>query len=232
MRLISVGQACEVAFEIRMHTPKVDADYFDWLITPFDGLIQALNSGFTNQLQAEDLYLQDDKNFVVNRRTGIKFGHVFKRDSAGDIITDFETDLDRVTSIFEHLSAKFEINARSGAPLGFVRRDLTPDQALIFTETISALYPELEYKIIAVNEVDMECRKLDAERFIDLVVPPSGHDGLGLAEAWAAEMLATGLTAETFVKTKDDVFNRLMVHQLGDVHTLVQETHPQGITAH
>lgn len=222
MRLVSLGYTCEVAFEIRMHTPKNDADYFDWLITPFDALIGALNSRFEHQLHADDLYLEGDKNFVVNRRTGIKFGHIFKRKDH-DIIDDFLSDLDRVNSIFSYLSEKFERNANRGEPLGFVRRNLSSAEAQILADTISSLYPRLDFKIIAVNAENLNCAALDPMRFCDLVIPPSGNDGLGHPEPWAAELIAKGLTETPFIRTKDDVFGRLMRHQVGDVHTLIGE---------
>ena len=223
MILISVGSTCETAFEIRMHTPKGDADFFDWLITPFDALVGAIRSDFTDLLRPEDLYLQDDKNFVVNRATGIKYGHVFKRDGNGDIITDFLSDLDRVVSIFRHLKGKLDKRVVSGEPLGFVRRGLTPDEAVMLRDTIADRYPALAFKIIAVNATPVDCAARDPDRFIDLTIPDSGPDGLGHADAWGAALVAAGLTDTPHVRTKDQVFHRLMVHQVGDVNTLIEE---------
>ena len=222
MRLISVGGACEVAFEIRMHTQKTDADFFDWLITPFEALIDVIQADFTGLLDAEDLFLQDDKNFVVNRRTGIKYGHVFQRDASGKIIEDFGSDLPRVTEIFAYLAEKFRTNARNGMRLGFVRRGCDPAQAGRLITAIETAFPELVFQLIAVNSELLGCSDID-ERIVELAISESGPDGLGHPQIWADRLVEANLTDSPFNKTKDEVFNRLMIHQLGDVTTLKQE---------
>lgn len=224
LRLISLGKACETAFQIRLHTPKVDADFFDWLITPFDGLMKILHEEFSGHLNPRDLYLQDDRNFINNAITGVQYGHVFLRDAITHLHPDnFLDDLERVQSIFDYLAEKFIRNASAGLPLGFVRREIIPSQALELESFFRARFPELQFNIIAVNGTYQGVGDLDPARFSELTVPASGPDGLGLADEWATALVGAGLTDRPFQKTKDDVFNRLMVHMAGDVRTLAAE---------
>jgi len=205
MRLVSLGQACEVAFEIKIHSPKADSDFFDWLITPFDGLMMALNGEFKDLLNPEDLYLQDDKNFVNNRRTGIQYGHVFLRDDFHNIPDAFLDDLDRVQSKFDYLIEKFHSYKQGGEQICFVRRSVDSSQAVILHDRLIEIFPALDFKIACVNAADLGISSLPSSRFIDLRVVDGGPDGLGYPEEWANALVLAGLTDQPFVKSKDDI---------------------------
>lgn len=205
MRMVSLGRACEVAFQIRMHSDKIDSDFFDWLITPFDGLMAALRSNLDGLLEADELYLQNDKNFVNNKKTGIQYGHVFMRDENHNIPDNFLDDLPRVRNKFDYLKEKFFSNAKSEDPICFIRRDISSIQAKILEEQIEAMFPSLDFKLACVNAEDVGLSDAKSPRVIDLRIVNGAHDGLGFPESWAEALTGAGLTTKPFVKTKEDI---------------------------
>lgn len=205
MRLISLGRACEVGYQIKLHTPKSDGDFFDWLITPFDGLIAALDQQFQHLLNPEDLYLQEDRNFVNNRVTGIQYGHVFLRDETHMIPSNFLDDLPRVTQKFEYFREKFFSSGRGSDPICYVRRDINADQAVLLEQRLEAMFPTLQFRIACVNSEDLGISAIQSDRFLDLRIPDGGPDGLGNPDYWAEAFVAAGLTDRPFQKTKDEV---------------------------
>ena len=205
MRMVSLGRACEVAFQIRMHSNKTDSDFFDWLITPFDGLMEALRSNLDGLLEADELYLQADKNFVNNKRTGIQYGHVFMRDESHNIPDTFLEDLPRVREKFDYLKAKFFSNAKSEGPICFIRRDINSSQAKILEEQLEAMFPSLDFKLACVNAEDVGLGDTNSPRIIDLRIVNSAHDGLGFPEPWAEALTGAGLTTQPFAQTKEHI---------------------------
>lgn len=205
MRLISLGRACEVGYQIKLHTQKTDGDFFDWLITPFDSLITALDRNLENLLNPGDLYLQEDKNFVNNRITGIQYGHVFLRDEAHLIPENFLEDLPRVQQKFEHFRAKFLASGQGGEPICFMRRDVNAEQAMVLDQRLIGLFPSVNFQIGCVNSADLGIAALANDRLLDLRIPDGGHDGLGYPDPWADALVAAGLTNQPFQKTKGDV---------------------------
>ena len=205
MRLISLGRPCEVGFQIRMHSKKSDGDFFDWLITPFDSLMMALNNNFENLLNLDDLYRQEDMNFVNNRVTGIQYGHVFLRDKSHNIPANFLEDLPRVQSKFEYFRRKFCSNADGSQELCFVRRDVNSEQGQVLEARIAEMFPSLDFKIACVNSQDLGIWMLKNPRILDLRVVDGGHDGLGYPQDWATALVEAGLTDHPFDKTKEDI---------------------------
>lgn len=205
MRLVSLGQACEVGFQIRLHTSKTDSDFFDWLITPFDSLMISLDNRFSGLLNSDDLYLQEDRNFVNNRVTGIQYGHVFARNANHDIPDNFADDLSRVKSKFSYLKRKFLSYAETESPICFVRRNINNIQAEALNAKFVTMFPTLNFTICCVNSSDAGISTLDSDRFIDLRIVDSGPDGLGDSESWAKALVGAGLSDKPFQKTKDEI---------------------------
>jgi hypothetical protein len=167
--------------------------------------MKALSDGLCDLLNESDLYLQEDKNFVNNRVTGIQYGHVFLRDSEHNIPVNFVADLGRVTSKFSYLRNKFYENANGSSPICFVRRDINAEQAEILSSKISEMFPALEFKIACVNSTDLGISLLTNVKLLDLRIIDSAHDGLGHPEHWAAALVEAGLTDRPFQKTKEDI---------------------------
>lgn len=205
MRLVSLGRACEVGFQIRLHTSQVGSDYFDWLITPFEGLMMALNQNFEGLMDGQDLYRQEDKNFVNNRRTGIQYGHVFRRNERHEIPHNFLDDLDCVKEKFNHFKNRFNSYQHSSEKICFIRRDINGGEAISLCEKLQSIYPSLNFSLACVNEHDLGSAVSGDSRIIDLRVPNSGHDGLGHADHWAEILMAAHLTDRPFQKKKSDI---------------------------
>jgi hypothetical protein len=122
---ISLGSACEAKFQIcrklyfshygkkseagfRMHMMPPDRgenyygwNAFDWQRTPFDAMLEHLESNFDKSLDREDLYIDGD--FIFNRVHKTEHSHQFP----GFNSTWTDADLDRIyPAVQRHLSKR------------------------------------------------------------------------------------------------------------------------------
>lgn len=83
--VISLGNYCETAYQIRRLTGNEKAYFFDWLVTPADGLIIALESDFRQVFLRQNLELWHGGESIIDTATNILFHHDFSRDVNGKI---------------------------------------------------------------------------------------------------------------------------------------------------
>ncbi len=129
--IISLGEDCEVAHQLRRHFGVERAGIFDWLMLPPRGLIRLLREGPDELLQFADLEPIDGRQAMASRAYGIVFHHEFKRGP------DRLVDVDRVASQLERVGAKYralwkrlDTDCQGGGPILFVcSRRRIPDVA-------------------------------------------------------------------------------------------------------
>ncbi|MDQ1154764.1 hypothetical protein [Brevundimonas sp. SORGH_AS_0993] len=130
LRFISLGGNCMVAGQLRrIFRPKTS--YFDNLVTPFDGLIKALNRGCHKPLRAEDFEIGIWEGFPSAREieTGIYFHHEFKGGNPAATTNEsfVRQDIDGVNEKFSYLAKRFLEVARSSDPKCYIRREYNGD---------------------------------------------------------------------------------------------------------
>jgi hypothetical protein len=80
---VSLGSHCQAAYQIRrVSVPRAKAQFFDWLVTPHDGLIALLQNRFGEFLTKENLLVRGAHgryHDVVDVLFGIKLLHDFPR---------------------------------------------------------------------------------------------------------------------------------------------------------
>lgn len=78
---VSLGHHCQAAYQIRrVSVPRARAQFFDWLVTPHDGLIALLQNRFCGFLTKENLLARGARgrfHNVVDVRFGIGLLHEF-----------------------------------------------------------------------------------------------------------------------------------------------------------
>jgi tetratricopeptide (TPR) repeat protein len=126
--LISLGHRCDVAFQLRMHGAENIAHFFDWLSTPFDGLIKILSANF--EVFAPDhlvLNITQSPNYVSCQVTGVDFYHQFPLFD-GHVQPDFLLFYKPFIEKFRYLAERFR-NYLSEHQVTLVRQDTTLSQA-------------------------------------------------------------------------------------------------------
>jgi hypothetical protein len=78
--VISLGAYCQCAYQIRRYTGCNSASYFDWLGTPYSGLIHELTHEFKTSFRLLSLRRTNGNRHVIDKVTGIIYAHTFSRD--------------------------------------------------------------------------------------------------------------------------------------------------------
>src|SRR3954467_14056898 len=66
-RLISLGNFCQTAYQLRRITGDERASFFDWLVTPADALVRVLEADFAGVFEPANLALTEDGTGVRDR---------------------------------------------------------------------------------------------------------------------------------------------------------------------
>lgn len=197
--IVSLGSACETAYNLRRHFGFATAYPFDWWISPTAGV-----AGFIRDGDAAALYREDDlqpsahARSIVNARYGIRLHHEFPRDRHAPgqpVIADWTRHLAAPRARTEHLTGRLFGLASAGRSLVFVRSFGPRDTN---TQAVEALLAALEDRFgparIGVVLVNYEGRVPAGRPVTRLAVArAAGSDWRGDAAAWDAALGTLGL---------------------------------------
>jgi hypothetical protein len=144
MKFLSIGENCQVAGQLR-RTLSIKTTYFDNLVTPFGGLLKALDRDIYKTLTAEDFDIGtwEGNPSAVERETGIFFHHEFRGTSEQHMSeVDIISHVKNVDEKFRFLSDRFLKIARNSGKKCFVRRQY--DGSIISREGMRDIYNALE----------------------------------------------------------------------------------------
>jgi tetratricopeptide (TPR) repeat protein len=192
--LVSLGESCEVAFQLRQHSGDNTAHFFDWLVTPAAGLIRTISENFP-PFPPENLSLvkpDDRTGFVIDAVTGMQFPHQFPR--RGVLIPrDFLKDYDIFAAKFEHLARRFRETVRS-RPVTFVRRDLSREMALELEGVMRARFPTADMRFLYLNGAH---GNFDTPLGTSILFP-ARTSGFGHSPTWARLLEKQSLVAQPY----------------------------------
>jgi tetratricopeptide (TPR) repeat protein len=186
--LISLGERCDVGFQLRMHGEENVAHFFDWLAGSAAAAIKVFEADF-DVFHPDHLELRTNvtPHYVRDRVTGILFYHQFPL-YRGNVSPDFLLNYDSFIKKFEYLAARMRDYLRS-KPVTLVRRDITQAEALRLEAVVLSQYPEADVQFLYLNHKGDEfttprghCRRL-----------PQGGGSLGDPAVWAEMLLQEGL---------------------------------------
>ncbi|MGH6926347.1 MAG: DUF1796 family putative cysteine peptidase [Propylenella sp.] len=194
-KLISLGQACEVGFQLRTHSGDNTAHFFDWLYTPAQGLIDLVRSDFA-PFRPKDLRLLNAGTrlgAVEHVPTGIGFAHQFPRH--GKVIpADFLKDYPAFASRIEYLTTRFRDTVHKH-PVQFVRRHMSRTEALSVEDATRRIFPAADVRFLYVNSPDAAPFETPLGRSASL---PTVKSPFGDSIAWAGLLGQEGLIAAPF----------------------------------
>ena len=149
-KLISLGEGCDVAYQLRQHSGDNTAHYFDWLSTPAEGLLHLIRNDFPRYTSANlSLHNADDpKGYVADAPTGVHFHHHFPR-RARLLSKDFLNAYESFAEKFDFLAARLRETVRTH-PVCFVRSAISRTQAIQLEEGMRQLFPDADMRFIYV----------------------------------------------------------------------------------
>lgn len=146
---VSLGAACQAAWQLEANGKRNGAYPFDWLVTPFHGLVSFI-------LQRGEGFLEKDKTSVVEVLQGNpSILHVV--DLTYDIhsIHDFFEGMlnyDRVKSKYERRTLKFFKLLASDKKILFIRVQMSRQEAIYLDQLLHSNYPKLDYTLVAISD--------------------------------------------------------------------------------
>lgn len=205
--VISLGENCDVAFQLRMHGQENVPHFFDWLGTPIDGLIKVIESDF-DVFHAEDLeYITKHKvHFISDGPTGIAFYHKFPYVDFHQT-RDFHLLYQSFIKICRFQARRFREYVKT-LPVTLVRRNISEEKALLLEDVFFRQYPNADAQFLYLVHEGEEFRTPRGRaRFIS-----RSRGSLGDPEIWIAILEAEGLlykryhhsTAEILGLSHDD----------------------------
>ena len=145
--IISLGNNCQVAYQLRVHGLRYEAFPFDWIICPFEALIALIENGFENFLAPEYLvFVQNEKEkHILNTFYGIKFLHDFK------LNPNFMDDYEKIKITYERRIKRFYQKLGEPARALVIRRKISKEQAIQLRQVLQKQFPLVDFLLLAVD---------------------------------------------------------------------------------
>ena len=122
-KIISLGQACDAANQIRRIFDQTEAYPFDWLVTPYDGLVAMIERRFADFLDEGNLEVE--RRGVLDTRYKVRLLHDFKDKHA------FRQTLPEVKAKYLRRIERFDAILGAGGPILFVRSQQYDDADVV-----------------------------------------------------------------------------------------------------
>ncbi|MDR3550770.1 MAG: DUF1796 family putative cysteine peptidase [Candidatus Babeliales bacterium] len=159
---ISLGRACPSALNLRKLHMRSDAYPFDWVVSPFDSLLTALQTDF--QYFLSDLRLRDDRQGVIDYY-GISYIHdwpTVNQPHVDALNTDFisnnpispqwQNALPFVKEKYRRRIERFRAACMGNEKVFFVRsEEITKEQAITLRDFFNAKYPALDFVLVVLK---------------------------------------------------------------------------------
>jgi hypothetical protein len=155
--VVSLGIACQAAAQIKYNEIRIRAYPFDWLVTPFDGLISFIinkGAGFLEpgNFCSHGLIRNSNSLLVKDSIYNFSFMHDFEGEDPLFSYAEVKEKYDRRIKRFFNL-------LESNKKVLFIRVTISKAQAKQLDQVLQKHYPNLSYTIVAVS--DKEDAKMD-----------------------------------------------------------------------
>jgi putative papain-like cysteine peptidase DUF1796 len=187
---IGLGTGCATAYHIRRCLWQGEAHFFDWLVTPFPGLITLLRTGLRSLFCEQDAFVPQDTpsrgGFAIrHREMGVISYHDF-RPSEG--LRDFP----QVQEKYAFLAERWDQTIAAGGPILFVRHLIDRNECMILRETLKEVYPDLKFSLLAVTEGRGPRIPWNLDGVCNAIILPTPFDaiarGAAGTEAWKGDV--------------------------------------------
>jgi hypothetical protein len=184
-KILSLGQACDTAYQIRRIFKQGEAYPFDWLTTSFAGLIEMIEQDFAGFLDEQNLVPAG--KYLLDQKLQMSFLHDFDDPAA------FRETLEEVSAKFQRRIKRWLKLLNGGASVLFVRGqqyvnddNLNEDKARALLKVLQHKYESAKVHLLVQNPPAAGIPEIIEDNFwlLQLKVPEpwewSGDD-----EAWA-----------------------------------------------
>ena len=120
--IISLGEACPPAFNIRQFVQNDRAFPFDWWVSSRVGIEQIIKNDFTGLYQIENMRLTPNGNSIEDTKYRIYYHHKFADVPGGPVVENFAERIPKRLERFNALAARMNAICASGRVL-FVRQE-------------------------------------------------------------------------------------------------------------
>lgn len=171
-KVLSFGCSCQPAKHIRTQLGQTEAYFFDWMISPLDATIRAIETDFEGILQPGNLAYSDHRRIRLRDAVnGLEYQHDFPVDrehpdpAKRDVILEgFDAHCDAVLDKYTRRKERTQAVIESGEPVMIVRygqlaEELTPDARSRFVDVLRARHPKADLTFLWASMLaqDFEC---------------------------------------------------------------------------
>jgi hypothetical protein len=166
--IVSLGSACSVAGALRDNGLRHIAYPFDWLVSPFNGLCQAISDDFKHFLQEDSLTIRTFDRFGIVDYYGFEFVHDFPADRPNDsfavlngenhvtggiVVDNWKEFLPTIKEKYARRITRLNTLLTGSDTVYFIRYgDTTKAQAMILKNIIKQKYPTLAFTLIILGK--------------------------------------------------------------------------------
>lgn len=206
--VISLGSACQTAYQIKRHGLRQNSGPFDWVIIPCASLTEVLRQDFETFCSLPDLRIVDEKNghyTVEDSRYRIRSMHDFHvRESGGDVWADypaFREKMDRRISVFRR-------QLETAWSILFVQCGATKLESIALFEVLKAKRPGRRTELLVVSDLDEfdEDWQIPGITSRRIRMPRSAEGGWkGDGKDWHAALKGIALKKTSFRQLQDRI---------------------------
>jgi hypothetical protein len=152
---VSLGRNCEIAFQFRRILGYDVAYYFNWLLTPFDALIEVIRADFTGTYQKANIEVTANPGMILDRQYGIKYHSAFKKELGRNLSGPrFDELYEESARKYSFLAQRFrELASSPNRVLYFVKteEDGAKDKSITLRETLASRYPNHDFSLLVLQ---------------------------------------------------------------------------------
>lgn len=179
--VVSLGSACQPAWYFKGYGMRRSAYPFDWLVTPFEGLISFIINKGDHFLEKENLRTLE----VLGGDPPIL--HVVDVKYDIHIVHDFYFDMqnyDKIKTNYKRRIERFFKLLESNKRVLFVRVQMNRSEAQVLDALFQRLYPKLDYTIVAVSDEPDAEHDWGFERIKNYYMKQTPGEWMGDGDKW------------------------------------------------
>ncbi len=203
--VLSLGQSCQVAYQMKRRGLRTKSGPFDWFTVPMAGLFAVLESNFENFMQEENLAIvenREGKLVVRDETTKIRSLHDFHAPhTIEETWPSFKAKMDRRVNAFRRDIAE------AGTVL-FIRYGISQDESIRLIEILKQMRNKKPCALLALDPSFSPGEEPYAEEVIPVYMPKQDNLWKGHNAEWNRVLSPIRLAHPT-LRQYQDRFNCL-----------------------
>lgn len=185
--VISLGDTCQVAYQMTLNKLRYERYPFDWSLTPFESVYQFIQNRSLHFMDKDALVLIDGTpgyspsihRYIEDCFYKIQFVHDF------DLEQNFLKDYQRIKTNYDRRINRFFSALSSNKKILFIRQTITREQAIRLDKLLQTMFPNLKYQILAIDMSEEIQKNWGLNRIKNYYLKSDPDDGwVGNSKAW------------------------------------------------